>query len=432
MLILVTFLLSPELYAQLKVSAELRNRGEANHGYRDIPIESSQTAYFMSQRTRLNLAFRKDKFNTYISVQDVRLWGQEDLASKTGVQVSSMGLDVSQAWLDWNFAQNWGLKMGRQIWSYDDGRILATRNWNQTALSWDALLLHLDKDDFHFHFGSSFNNTFILFDPSKFVMEDNPYEDPYQYRIRYFNFIWAKFQASKTFNISFSEYLASYLGKNTTSTFYNLSTTGIHLDFHAEKLKIIANAYYQYGKKTAGENGNAYMTTISGTYKLHKFTLGLGYDYLSGYKYSESSTGNNSRAFDLMYGGRHKFYGWMNYYLLTKDTKEGGLVDLYPSAKWTINKKHSLYMIYHMHWLAQQVGADYVGGDYSYLNKTLGGELNINYTYKYDKSFNIQMFAGYYFATETAEFVKGISRAQSTSPYWVSLMLTYKPVLFKN
>jgi len=431
LIIFVALIFSPQIFAQFKLSAELRTRGEINHGYKSLPVESSQSAYFISQRTRLNVKYNRGAFKSYISFQDVRLWGQENLASKTGVQASSLGMDLSQAWLDWSFAKNWGLKTGRQIWKYDDGRILASRNWNQYALSWDAFLLHLDKDDFQFHLGSSFNNTFTSFKPEDFVMENNPYEEPYQYRIRYFNFVWINFQPSKKFSISFSEYIASYLGKNTTSTFYILSTTGANFNYHGNNLSVVGNIYYQYGKKTSGNNGNAYMATISAKYKSAAMVWGLGFDYLSG-KRRNTTNINNSRAFDLMYGARHNYYGWMNYYLLTKDTREGGLVDLYPSIKWQINKKHSLYAIYHIHWLAQEVASDMVGGDYSYLNKNLGGELNMNYTYKLDKSFNIQLFMGYYFATETTEFVKKTPRNTSTSPYWVSLMLTYKPVLFKN
>jgi hypothetical protein len=54
------------------------------------------------------------------------------------------------------------------------------------------------------------------------------------------------------------------------------------------------------------------------------------------------------------------------------------------------------------------------------------------YTYKFDKSFNIQTRFSYYFATETTKFVKGITKGTSTSPFWVNVMLTYTPKLFEK
>jgi hypothetical protein len=412
--------------AQFSIDAEIRPRVEANHGFRTLPVESSQTAYFVSQRTRLNLRYITDKFTTYISLQDVRLWGQEDWAHKTGLNSSSVGFNVSQAWFDWKFAENWGLKMGRQIWNYDDKRILANRNWSQIGLSWDALLVHLDKDNFHFHFGSSFNNTNVSFNENDFVSEDNPYEEPLGFRIKYFNFVWMKFIISEKFSFSLAEYLASYLAANTSSTLYTLSTAGLHINYHTKNIKILANAFYQYGNKTSNKNGNAYMLTFSGNYKLNKIDVGLNVDYQSG------KGDGNTQAFDLMYGARFKYYGWMNYYVLPGDTKDGGLVDLSPNIRWTIHEKHSLYAIYNFFWLATDVYSDLDGGDYSYLTKNLGAEIDLNYSYTYDKSFNIQFFFGYYFATETTEFVKNIERGKSTSPYWASIMLTFKPKFFST
>jgi len=77
----------------------------------------------------------------------------------------------------------------------------------------------------------------------------------------------------------------------------------LHINYHTNKLKIVANAFYQYGNKTSNKNGNAYMFTFSGNYKLNKIDIGLNADYQSG-------KGNgNTQAFDLMYGARFKYYG---------------------------------------------------------------------------------------------------------------------------
>lgn len=424
LLVLFLLLSSTPLFAQFTINAELRTRAELNHGLMTLPTENSEAALFVTQRSRLNLKYKNEKFLSYFSMQDIRIWGENDIATKTGIQTSTKGFGISEAWFDWKFRKNWGLKTGRQIWNYDDGRLLSHRNWNQYGLAYDAFLLHLDKDDFQFHLGSSINNTWLSFDKTS-LNPNSPYEEPLGYRIKYFNFLWMKFHASKKFSISLSEYVANYLAQNTTSTLYTLATTALHFDFHTEKTKILANVFYQYGSKTSNQKESSYMLTISGKHKLNSIEIGAGLDYMSG-------DGKNTQAFDIMYGARHKYNGWMNYYVIPKSTKDGGLIDLNANIKWSINKQHSLYASLHKFWLEVPVYGDMVGGDYSDFNKSLGAELDLNYTYKYNKTFNIQAFFGYYFATKTTELVKGIPEGKSTSPYWASIMLTFKPQLFKT
>lgn len=424
-IMLFVLLMSTPIFAQFTIDAELRTRAEFNNGLMTLPTDNAEAALFVTQRSRLNLKYKNDKFTSFISMQDVRFWGENDIATKTGIQTSTKGFGISEAWFDWNFSKNWGLKTGRQIWNYDDGRLLSIRNWNQYGLAYDAFLLHLDKDDFQFHLGSSINNTWPLFNKDSFNPAENPYETPIGYRIKYFNFLWLKFHASKKFTISLSEYMANYLAPNTTSTLYTLATTAVHFNYHTEKTKILANFFYQYGSKSSSFKESSYMFTLSGKHKINSVEIGAGLDYMSG-------DGKNSGAFDIMYGARHKYNGWMNYYVIPQSTKDGGLIDLNANIKWSINKQHSVYASFHKFWLEFAAYNYMDGGDYSYLNKNLGGELDVNYTYKYNKTFNIQAFFGYYFATETTEFIKSIPRGTSTSPYWASIMLTFKPQLFQT
>lgn len=413
--------------AQFSINGEYRVRGELNHGLLSLPVKSSEASFFVSQRTRLNLKYNNNKFTAFFSLQDVRAWGQEDNMTKTGISFNSVGVDISEAWFDWKFAKDWGLKTGRQIWDYDDGRILSWRNWNQTALSWDAFLLHLDKKNFKFHFGSSINNTYLSFNKNNFEPENDPYNEPLGYRIKYYNFIWLNFKIADGFYLSLNNHMSSYLGKGTKSVIYSMITQGLYAEYSKQNLLIRGEAYYQYGKNGFGKDVSAYMGSLSAQYKIQKIKLGAGFDYLSG-----DQDNNTYNAFDLMYGGRFKFNGRMNYYNLASGTKQNGLIDIYPSIAWNIHKRHSLYAAYHIFRLPQEIYQLPDGGDYSYLNQNIGGELDVSYTYKFDKSFNIQAFFGYYFATETTEFIKGVPKGTSTSPYWASIMLTFKPSIFTS
>lgn len=420
LLILPTLLFSNITIAQFTVSAEYRVRGEANNGYRTLPTESSETAYFVSQRTRLNLKYNSEKYAAYFSLQDVRIWGQADYMTKSGIQYSSNTLDIHQAWFDWKFTRNWILRTGRQSWSYDDGRILANRNWDQYGLSWDAFLLKHQTKNFAMHLGSSINNTWISFNKENFNPGENPNETPIGFRIKYFNFLWLNYKFNERLKLSFANYYASFLAAETKSIYYTLGTSGLHLNYKSDNLSAKANLYYQYGKSPAGKNTSAYMATLQANLKFNSFTFGLNGDYLSG----DDINNENFGAFNILYGARWPVYGWMNYYVLPGDTKNGGLVDLYPGVKYSINKKHILFAQFHFLSLATKTF------DAPDLSKSLGNELDFSYSFKYDKNLSLGFYFSYYFATETAEYVKGVDFGASTSPYWFNLMLTFKPTLY--
>jgi hypothetical protein len=414
------------LKAQFTVSAEYRVRPELNNGLVTLPTESSEASLFVSQRTRLNFKYVEEKFTTYISFQDVRLWGGEDNFTRTGISFNSVGVDISEAWFDWKFSKNWGLRAGRQIWAYDAGRILWHRNWNQTALSYDAFLLHYDTDKLRFHVGSSINNTFISFNPDLFIPQGSPYEEPLGYRIKYFNFIWLNFKLSKDLIVSINNYLSSYQADTERPFIYSMATHGLYSEFKPNNWHFQGEFYYQYGRNGRADDVSAYMGSIIAMYKMGKLKIGGGLDYLSGDKETEKYN-----AFDLLYGARFKVNGRMNYYNLAASTNHLGLVDIYPRLIWSPSEKHQVYATYHFFSLAQDIGTTQGTPSTNY-NKNIGGELDISYTYKFDRSFNISAYFGYYFATETTEYLKNIPKGESTSPYWASIMFTFKPVLFRS
>jgi len=65
------------LQAQFKLSAELRPRVEIRHGYKTLANPSSEAAAFVSQRSRLNFEYSRKKYEIKLSLQDVRVWGDE-------------------------------------------------------------------------------------------------------------------------------------------------------------------------------------------------------------------------------------------------------------------------------------------------------------------------------------------------------------------
>src|SRR5438128_2619719 len=64
--------------SSLTISVDMRTRTEIRHGYRVIPTQDTTAAVFTNQRTRLNFDFKTKKFDLYASLQDTRVWGQQD------------------------------------------------------------------------------------------------------------------------------------------------------------------------------------------------------------------------------------------------------------------------------------------------------------------------------------------------------------------
>src|SRR5581483_9869357 len=60
------------------ISVDMRTRTEVRHGYKVLPTQDTGAAVFTNQRTRLNFDFKTKNFDFWASLQDTRVWGQQD------------------------------------------------------------------------------------------------------------------------------------------------------------------------------------------------------------------------------------------------------------------------------------------------------------------------------------------------------------------
>ncbi|MCX6257030.1 MAG: hypothetical protein NTW49_03895, partial [Bacteroidia bacterium] len=80
-LVFLLALIAFQLEAQLTITGEIRPRFEFRDGYKRLPDSTTTPAYLVTQRSRLGFAYKTDKLNTKITIQDVRTWGDELLKS---------------------------------------------------------------------------------------------------------------------------------------------------------------------------------------------------------------------------------------------------------------------------------------------------------------------------------------------------------------
>ena len=62
----------------LTFGLDMRTRFEVRHGYRALPVKDTGAAFDISQRTRFNVDFKSKNLDVFLSLQDARVWGQQD------------------------------------------------------------------------------------------------------------------------------------------------------------------------------------------------------------------------------------------------------------------------------------------------------------------------------------------------------------------
>ena len=152
--------------AQFTLTGQLRTRTEIRNGLGNLVLKGSKPAAFTSQRTRLSFGYKWDRLTFGVTVQDVRVWGQ-DASSISNADGSRLMLH--EGWADlmlFNKADTtiktkgidlMSLKIGRQELSYDDVRLIGNLDWLQQARRHDMALLKTVHKGWQIDIGYAFN-----------------------------------------------------------------------------------------------------------------------------------------------------------------------------------------------------------------------------------------------------------------------------------
>ncbi len=412
LIVLFFILLSAQVQAQLTIDAELRPRFEYRHGFKTLFPDNVDPAAFVSQRTRLNTNYDIDKLSFYLSLQDVRIWGDVPQLNSS----DKNGVGVHQAWGQIQLDPNFFLKVGRQEIIYDDHRIFGDVGWAQQARSHDAARLEYNNAGLKIDLGFAFNQN----DEN---LTGTTLTTPGTYKsIQYLwaHNEWNKFSASLLFLNNGLQFIDD-INSNNNETRYS-QTLGTHINYKANNLKLTSNLYYQFGKDIADNDLNAYLLSIEGNYKITpKTNLGLGIELISGNDNGSPSNQEN-KAFTPLYGTNHKFNGLMDYFYVSNHTNNVGLLDIYANAKVVLNEKSNISFAVHTFSAAAEISPN--------SEKQLGTELDIVYGYKLQKEIGISAGYSHLFASQGMETIKGNSDGNTNNWGWI--MLTIDPVLFTN
>ncbi len=418
-LLIAGIFISEISYSQFTVNAELRPRIELRNGYRLLRSEAKDPAVFVSQRSRISLMYGSDKLNVGFSFQDVRVWGDESLFSSTGVYGDAASLDVNEAWIGLRFLRNSYLKIGRQYFDYDDKRLLFTRNWGQHSVAYDALLYQLGKNNFKLDVAVSYNNN-----------RENIFRDLFTTgKIKTLNFIHLEKKLSVSFKISSILIISGIEKSDTSKTIYIKATYGLYVNYQKDDFNAEYSGYYQNGKNNSGQDVSAFCLHAKAGYAFRNIGFHIGFTLISG----DNINTDKDNLFDNLYGARHRYYGFMDYFNnIPKSTQNGGLQDLFGSFNYTLFDVVTFSIDYHMFWNQKKVVSALINDACVVMPKSLGQEIDLYFAVNFLKGVNLRGGYSVLNPTVTLEAIQGISKGGSRFSYWGWLMLTVKPALFST
>jgi hypothetical protein len=399
-------------YAQVKVDAELRPRFEYRHGFKTLFPNNVDPAAFVSQRTRLSINYKNETLDFYVSMQDVRVWGD---VSQLVVSDNS-GLSVHQAWAKIRLSSNFNLKLGRQEIIYDDSRMFGNVNWVQQARSHDAALIQYYKGTSKLDIGFAFNQ-----DGESLTGTTLTTPKTYKaFQYAWYHKDWTDFSASFLFLNNGLQYIDAVNSDNNETRYSQ--TLGTRMNYSKGKFKLAGNFYYQFGKDVANNDLSASLIGLDANYKVSEGTkLGLGVEIQSGNDNGAPSNGEN-KAFNPFYGTNHKFNGLMDYFYVGNHLNNVGLQDIYINSNFKLNPKSNLLVAYHNF----SAAADLMNTS----KKQLGSELDIVYSYKLQKGVALKIGYSQLFSSEGMEILKGNSDGNTNNWGWA--MIIIKPTLFNS
>ena len=389
---------------QFYIDAQIRPRGEYNNGYRNPRDKGDLPGWSINERARLTLGYARKNLEIKLGVQHVGIWGEDALTEKKG------RVSMHEAWakLITNNGRFFAI-IGRQPLAYDGDRLISNLDWN-VAGSWhDAVKLGYQdgKNALHLLFAYNQNN-----DVTKGGYYDNTGAKPY--KTMYAG--WYHFTAPKfPLNVSLALYSFGYeCGTPEKGNTCYQQTFGTKVDYGYPQLNASLEAYYQFGHKVKDVTSSAFMVAINGYYMPATWVnIGLGFDYLSGL----NPNSKKNTAFDPLYGAHHKFYGNMDYFYASTWNK-WGLINPHLTGDFKLHPRSSLQVTYH-YFAAAAKPSDFPG--YEGVGRSLGSEIDLQFTYKVFKDITIQAGYSTMFGTKNMDALKGGNHKSWQDWAWVQI-----------
>lgn len=404
-------LMASNAMAQFTLSAELRPRTEYRHGFSSLMADNEKPAFFTSQRTRLNFNFKAEDVSFFVSLQDVRVWGEVPQLNRSDENSS-----IHEAWAELRLAKWARLRLGRQELVYDNARIFGNVDWAQQGRSHDLALFKFNTGSkSQLHAGFAFNQN-----SERRVSTDYTLNN-----YKAMQFAW--------FNTRFSKGALSLLFLNNgiqhdSKTVYT-QTTGGRLTLNPTKINLSASGYLQTGRDGANRKLSAHYLAAEAGYGLSpKVNASVGFELLSGTDMN-AWLGNNviNKSFSPLYGTNHAFNGHMDYFFVGNHANNVGLVNPYASVTYR-NKALTLQAMGHLFFANGKITE--AGNPAIQMDSYLGSELDLIVGYTLSPRATLRGGYSQMFGTSSLQRIKSGNHEKTQNWLWV--MFVIRPTLLGN
>ena len=373
---------------QLDIDLNLLGRGEMRFGGFTEGAEENR-AQFLMERTRLSLDYKRPYIEAKVTAQHSGVWGQSGKGS----------FNLHEAWAQLTAKNGLFLKMGRQVLSYDDERVIGANDWAMAANSHDVIKFGYEGHGHKVHAIFGFNQNAESISGGSL----------------YTGFMNIAMQGDKYNNVEY---------KNPCNRYQQL--VGGYLSYKPGKLTAEASYYHQLGRTEENSKLDAWMASIKAQYQIsRKVGVLTGYDYLSGDDYFvvRKSGGLGLiqhkvfKFFNPVYGSHHKFYGLMDFFYVQafSDTFSPGLQNFYAGASYSPIKGLNLSATYHYLAMATTLKG---------LSKTLGHNIDFEASYRILKDAHVALGFSYMAGTDTMERLKRAEGNDDLKWAWFSLIVS--------
>lgn len=402
-------LVSQASYAQeFEANIQLRPRMEFRNGYKNPLQDGQNPAAYVSQRSRLNLNFTKDKLDVKLSMQNVAAWGDVP----TSTPKSKNGIAIYEAWARYKFTPMFHLKAGRQVIAYDNQRIFGEIDWAQQGQSHDAAVFTIAPNKHKIDIGLALN-----VDAETLIQ--TPYTVPAYKTMQFLHYS----TEVKSFKINV---LAANVGYEYINPDLKLrtdfsQTVGTYVVFKKDKWDANLSVYGQAGTKN-NQTVEAYNGAFNVGYSFtESWNLGLGYEYVSGKSQLDSSS--TLKSFQPLFGTNHGFNGFMDYFYVGNHQNSVGLQDAYLKLNFKKGKWNAS-LVSHVFLSAESI-VDSFGQK---MDSYLGTEFDFTLGYAFQN--DVKLTAGYshMLGTKSMERIKGGNVDRTTN--WAYLAISFSPSIF--
>ena len=392
------------------VDADFLTRGELRYGgLPDDENDNDNKAHFIIERTRLGLDFERTFLKAHVTAQHSAVWGQAGKGS----------FNLYEAWVQLTSRKGLFAKIGRQVISYDDERIIGPDDWTVAASSHDLLKVGYEGGAYKVHAMFAYNqNGESVNGGTRYIDGDKPYKT--------MEVLWYHYDHPKVplgASLLFMNLGMQSLRDDNPDKTFQQQLAGTYVSYTPQNWSAEGSFYYQFGKNEFNANISAWMASAKGTYTPSQhWSLKGGYDYLSGDPYFVVTSGGDMgliqhktfKAFSPVYGSHHKFYGAMYFFYVSTyyNGFSPGLENIYGGATYKPFDKLSFEATYHYFRTATKLDN---------LSKALGHELELSITYKPIKEVELSAGYSYMHGGETMEKLKRVDNEHNLHWAWINL-----------